>query len=141
MGVIGTFGTLPFACSSAFVLTFSGLSRELSVRWAQHDVIGGKPVLEYIGPDLASISMSIRFDSTLGLAPLLGLKKLQGMLEDGTARALIIGGEYLGRFVLERIREERRHHTGLGVCQVAEAKISLKECGDTSLWDELQSLL
>ena len=141
MGVIGTFGTLPFVCSSVFVLTFSGLSRELSVRWAQHDVIGAKPVLEYIGSDLDSVSMSIRFDSTLGLAPLLGLKKLKGMLEDGSARALIIGGEYFGRFVMESISEERRHHTGFGVCQVAEAKISLKECGGTSLWNELQSLL
>ncbi|WP_294446295.1 phage tail protein [uncultured Mailhella sp.] len=141
MGVIGTFGTLPFVCSSAFVLTFDGLSRELSVRWAQHDVIGAKPVMEYIGPDLASISMTIRFDSTLGLAPLLGLKKLKGMLEDGTARALIIGGEYFGRFIMESVSEERRHHTGFGVCQVAEAKISLKECGGTSLWHELQSLL
>lgn len=141
MGVIGTFGTLPFVCSSAFVLTFDGLSRELSVRWAQHDVIGAKPVMEYIGPDLASISMTIRFDSTLGLAPLLGLKKLKGMLEDGTARALIIGGEYFGRFIMESVSEERRHHTGFGVCQVAEAKISLKECGGTSLWNELQSLL
>jgi len=141
MGVVGTFGTLPFVCSSVFVLTFNGLSRELSVRWAQHDVIGTKPVLEYIGPDLASISMSIRFDSTLGLAPLMGLKKLKGMLEDGTAHVLVIGGEYFGRFVMESISEERRHHTGFGVCQVAEAKISLKECGGTSLWNELQSLL
>lgn len=141
MGVIGTFGNLPFVCSAVFVLTFNGLRRELSVRWAQHDVIGSKPVLEYIGPDLASISMSIRFDSTLGLAPVMGLKKLKGMLEDGTARALVIGGEYFGRFVMENISEERRHHTGFGVCQVAEAKISLKECGGTSLWDELQSLL
>ena len=141
MGVIGTFGSLPFVCSSACVLTFNGLSRELSVRWAQHDVIGAKPVMEYIGPDLASISMTIRFDSTLGLAPLLGLKKLKAMLEDGTARALIIGGEYFGRFVIESVSEERRHHTGFGVCQVAEAKINLKECGGTSLWEELRSLL
>ena len=141
MGVIGTFGNLPFVCSSVFVLTFNGLRRELSVRWAQHDVIGAKPELEYIGPDLASISMSIRFDSTLGLAPVMGLKKLKSMLEDGTARALVIGGEYFGRFVMESVSEERRHHTGFGVCQVAEAKISLKECGGTSLWDELQSLL
>ena len=39
----------------------------------------------------------------------------------------MIGGEYLGRFVIESVSEERRFHTGAGVCIVAEASVELSE--------------
>lgn len=125
--VIGTLGTLPFICAYQKVLTFTDLSRDLSARWAKHEVIGKKPVLEYVGPDLASISLKIRFDQSLGAPPLVGLKLLKKMLEDKKSKILVIGGEYLGKFVIESISEERRFHTGAGLCIVAEASINLTE--------------
>lgn len=127
LGVIGTLGELPFVCSQGKVLTFTGLSRDLSVRWAQHEVIGRKPVLEWIGEDLASVTLTIRFDISLGTPPILGLTALKQMMNSRKDRMLIIGGEFLGRFVIDSISEERKFHTGAGVCQVAEATINLKE--------------
>lgn len=128
-GVLGTLGPLPFICSHEKVQTFSGLSRELSSRWAKHDVLHKKPVLEWVGDELASISLSIRFDSFLGSPPAEGLAELKKMLESREAHVLVIGGSLIGKFVIESISEERKFHTGAGVCQVAEAKLSLKECG------------
>lgn len=41
-GVTGLFGLVPFVCSASVVSTFKDVNRELSTRWAQHDVIGQK---------------------------------------------------------------------------------------------------
>ena len=128
-GVLGTLGPLPFICSQGKVQTFSGLSRELSSRWAKHDVLYKKPVLEWVGEELASVSLSIRFDAFLGSPPSEGLMMLKKMLESREAHVLVIGGSLVGKFVIESISEERKFHTGAGVCQVAEAKLTLKECG------------
>lgn len=141
LGVIGTLGVLPFICSHGKVLTFNGLSRDISARWAKHDVIGKKPVLEWIGEDLASVSLSIRFDVSLGAPPVVGLLALKKMLESRKDHMLIIGGEYLGRYVIESISEERKFHTGAGVCIVAEASITLKEwAGDLNLLDKVKEV-
>lgn len=125
--VLGTLGSLPFVCAYGYVLTFSDLSREHSTRWAEHEVIGKKPVLEYVGENLATVSLKIRFDTSLGVPPLVGLLRLKKMRENKLYKTLIIGGEYLGRFVIESVSEERKFHTGAGVCMIAEATVSLKE--------------
>lgn len=127
--VIGSLGQLPFFCSRERVLTFNDLSRENSVRWAKHEVIGAKPSLEFIGEDLSTVSMTIRFDTTLGVPPIVGLDRLNRMMRNGKYKTLIIGGEYLGRFVVKKVGEVRKFHTGAGVCQVAIATIELEEYG------------
>lgn len=125
--VIGALGSLPFVCAYGKVLTFHELNKEQSVRWARHEVIGKKPMLEFIGDDLMTVSLKIRFDTNLGVPPIIGLKHLQKQLDNKQAKSLVIGGEYFGRFVIESVSEERRFHTGAGVCTVAEATIKLIE--------------
>lgn len=124
---LGSFGSLPFVCSTRMVRTFSELSRELSVRWAKHDLIGRKPALEYVGGELNSVSFKMRFDVSLGIAPKDGLDRLKRMMENKLSKTLIIGGENLGRYVIESIGEERRYHAGDGLCLVAEATVNLTE--------------
>lgn len=124
---IGSLGQLPFVCSRKKVLTFTDLSKENAVRWAKHDVIGKKPVLEYIGPDLSSVSMTIRFDLALGAPPIVYLNRLKRMLENRQYKTLIIGGEFIGRYVLESVSEVRKFHNGAGICQVAVVTITLTE--------------
>lgn len=125
--LIGSLGELPFVCSSKKVLTFNNLQRENKIRWAQHDVLGEKPILEFVGYDLATISLSIRFDLSLGMVPKDGLDRLKRMLENKQYKTLIVGGEYIGRFVIESISETRKHHDNYGNCLVAEATLNLKE--------------
>lgn len=127
--LIGSIGQLPFVCSSEKVLTFNNLTKEKSVRWAQHDVLGKKPVLEFVGYDLSSVSFSIRLDVSLGVLPEKGLQRLEKMMENRQYKTLIIGNEYLGRYIIENISETRKYHNGNGVCLVAEATLKLKEWG------------
>lgn len=127
VGVIGTLGQLPFVCALDKVLTFKDLNRTLTTRWARHDIIGRKPMLEFVGQDLHTASLTIRFDVSLGVPPAVGLLRLKKMIENKQYKTLIIGGEYLGRFVIDNISEERKYHNNFGSCIIAEATISLIE--------------
>ena len=134
-GVVGVFGNVPFVCSHGKVLTFSKLTRERKTRWARHEVIGKKPALEWIGEDLNSVSLDIRFDMNLGTPPIVCLKALEKMQGSKEPHILLIGGEMLGRYVIESVSENRKFHSGAGVCVVAEVTIGLTECsGDSDDW-------
>jgi phage protein U len=129
-GVIGMFGALPFYCSQEYILTFKDMARSSKMRFAKHDVIGKKPVLEKIGEDLRTVSFSMRLDSSLLRMPVAAAILLYTkLLEQGEAQTLIIGGEIMGKYVIESIEENRKFFTGLGVCIGAELTFSLMEAG------------
>lgn len=125
--VLGVFGAVPFVCAFDKVFTFKDLQRTESVRLAKHEVIGRKPVLEFVGQELDRVSLKVRFDTSLNIPPLVGLMMLKNMMEAHEPHILLIGGEYFGRFVIESVTESRRFHTGAGICMVAEAAIELTE--------------
>lgn len=123
----GLFGKVPFVSSSAVVYTFKDLSVSRSARWATHEIIGKKPKLEYIGPGLTEVSFNIQLNSSLGTPPLVALIMLKEMLEKKQPERLLIGPDYLGKFVIESIGEERKYHNNFGICVSAEVSITLKE--------------
>ncbi len=129
MAFLGALGLCPFVCSDKRVLTPHSLSKKVSARIAEHAVIGQKPTLEYVGPSADTVSMNIRLDAGLGVPPSTALPLLERMVESGSPFPLVIGTDYFGQFVIESVDEERRYHTGAGVCRVAEVKIELKEAG------------
>lgn len=45
---IGTFGNVVFETSNDLVRTFKDMTRDTNVRLASHDIIGKKPVIEWI---------------------------------------------------------------------------------------------
>ena len=132
MAIIGCFGQLFFKVSERKLLTFNDLNRTNSVRWAKHDIINGVPVHEFVGFDSSKVSFTIRFDVSPmfgGVPPEKGLDRLNRMMENRLYKTLIIGGEYLGRYVIESISEDRKYHAWNGVCMVAIATINLVEYG------------
>ena len=125
--VIGVLGALPFITAEGHVFTFHGLSHDLSTEFAEHKVLGGRPVLEWTGDGLETVSLSIRLDSSLGVPPAAGMKMLHALMDSHRPQPLVIGGAYWGGFVIEKVAEEHRYFTGLGICQVAEVSVSLKQ--------------
>lgn len=132
-GVIGMFGVLPFICMDKKVLTFKDLQRTNTMRFAKHDVIGKKPVLEKLGLDLRKISFSMQLKQNLlgnlpGSVPA-AILLYNKLMEKAEPQTLIIGGEILGKYVIESIDEQRLFHTGAGICIGAEISITLIEFG------------
>lgn len=125
--MLGRFGSLNFKCSAEQVQTFSSMSRKHDIRYAQHDVIGKMPMLEFVGYGLYKAEFTMRFDLSLGVKPAACLAKLHRMMENRQYKWLVIGEEFFGRYVIESIDEDVKAVAGDGTIIVAEAKLSLIE--------------
>ena len=67
--VLGLFGRLVFLCAEGHVLTPHAFSREVSARWARHDILGAMPVHEWTGENPDEISLDIMLNASLGVPP------------------------------------------------------------------------
>lgn len=127
LGNIGALGHLKFVCSQKKVLTPSDIKRDVSTNWAQHKVIAGFPVLEWVNHELSVMSITMRFDIALGTDPAEELKRLEKMMDNKQYKSLVIGDEYYGRFVITKVAQNMKAHDGKGNCIVAEASVELLE--------------
>jgi len=124
---IATLGDLVFEASSELVRTFADASLTTSARWTAHEVIGQRPVQEFGGPALRSLSLSLRLDSGLGVDPEAEAKALRQAVEDGTVLPLILGGEPSGDWVATSMAESWRHIGADGRIGAIDVALSLQE--------------
>ena len=83
--MIGTLGRkIIFEVSDNRVLTFESMSREVSGRWTEHEVLGVKPKAEFLGPGLQTISLTIHLSAALGVKPRRIRSALQDRVKPGT---------------------------------------------------------
>lgn len=95
---IGTLGkNIIFEVSDKQVLTFYEMTREISGRWATHDVVGAKPKTEFLGAGLQTASLTITLSAALGVKPRAVLEAVEAMVEAGTAEYLILGASPVGK--------------------------------------------
>ena len=64
---VGSMGDIPFVVTYGKIRTFSDYGRSGSGRWAKHDLIGRKPVMEFLGPDVEKVSMKIQLRTDHGI--------------------------------------------------------------------------
>ncbi|EED9388557.1 phage tail protein [Salmonella enterica subsp. enterica] len=135
--LIGLYGKMPFVASSLVVNTFTAFKRKSSRRIAKHEVIGKKPVLEDIGPDLDSISFLMRLDTNLGVLPLVTLNALRAVHSAFESNPMVIGAQYFGNFVITDIDEGWKYFGPLGSPRVIEVALTMTEAGDNWLTDSI----
>jgi hypothetical protein len=95
-----------FAASAFLVQTFEELIRESSARYAVHDVIGGKPIVEFTGAELRTMDFKITLHSSFGVEPLSFYEKLQDMTEKGLPQRVFIEGKNQGQYNILKVRGE-----------------------------------
>lgn len=96
MAKVGTYGPICFTVNDRKVLTFNSMNREISGGWSRMERIGKKPITFFSGPELQTITLTVVLDAGLGVPPRNMLKKIEEMVEKGTAEYLIIGREQVG---------------------------------------------
>lgn len=128
--MIGSFGTIAFTSSSDQVRTFDGFSKTAEARFTEHALSGKKPQLEFIGPGLESITFSMRLDVALGLNPKKEITRLTQIRDAGEAHPLVIGGDFIGHFVIMTLSENHRAIDNAGRLLLAELSVTLKEYAD-----------
>ena len=89
---VGSMGDIPFVVTYGKIRTFSDYGRSGSGRWAKHDVIGRKPVMEFLGPDVEKVSMKIQLRTDHGINPESELGRLRKMRDTGAVFPFILGG-------------------------------------------------
>jgi phage protein U len=125
--MIGSFGPVVFEVSSAKVKTIADFERGCEARFSEHTVMQSKPLLEFLGPGLDSVSFSMRFDASLGINPKNEIETLRTICYKGEAQRLIIGGIPLGLFAITGITESWKTINPAGILTVATVSVSMKE--------------
>lgn len=127
--LVGSLGEIPFIVARGLVRTFSDYNREGSGRWAKHDLIGQKPVLEYLGEDIEKISFKMLLRADHGLNPENEVKKLRKMRDNGEVMVLMLADKPVGNnsWIIESIGESVTFWDAFGNAQSISIDISLQE--------------
>jgi hypothetical protein len=94
--MIGYFGDIIFETSDSRILNFSGFKRDAAGRWTKHDTIGKKPVSEFLGPDLDTITFTVNLNGSNGIKPREEMDRWLEYARNGEAEILVIGNKPLG---------------------------------------------
>ncbi len=108
MGKIGNFGSaITFETSDSRILNFKSFKREVSGRWTEHQRVGKKPQLQFMGPDSAEVTFTIILDAQHGVSPRSTLNKIEKCVTRGTPNKLVIGNSKVGsnKFVMTKVSE------------------------------------
>lgn len=91
---IGNWGSgIKFQTSDDRILTFKNMKHSFSANIQKHKVMGGKkPLLEFTGPDLETVTFTIELNALLCHRPIEVEKKLLKRAEAGQYYPLVIGG-------------------------------------------------
>lgn len=129
INMIGILGFVTFETSSRRIRTFNSLQRSGSSRWATHEIIGKKPVLEFLGPGVEQIAFEMRLDIALGVDPADSFMFLRWSRDNGFAMPFILGGQPVSEnlWVIQSMNENWRNVDNRGKLLSAEAEITLME--------------
>ena len=97
MAQIGNLGKLiVFEVSSDKVQTFRNMTQAVSGRWATHNIIGGKPKSEFLGPGQRKGNLTINLSVNHGVRPRKTIERIERAVENGTPFFFVIGGKKVG---------------------------------------------
>lgn len=125
--MIGSFGGIYFKASSDVMQTFTDLKRTAQGRYETHEVIGKKPLTEFLGPELDTGSFTMSLDASLGVKPSKMIEKVLSYARTGTAHHFILGGRNLGMYNITSASATYGIVTGSGGVVSAKIDVSMKE--------------
>ena len=127
--MVGSLGPVVFSVSDAFVRTISNYSRKTAVRIESHDVIGQKPLSEWVGMGADSISFDIKLSAFRGVNPKEEAEKLRRMANRGEAVTFVMGGAPVthNKWLIESVDEDANYYDRMGNIISSDVKLSIRE--------------
>ena len=127
--IVGYLGDIPFLSSRYIVRTFDGYQKSASGRWATHDIIGKKPILEFLGPGQEEISFDMTLRTDLGVVPADEVKRLEKLRDTGEAVTLVIGTDVIGNtlWTVDSVSSSVKRWGALGMPTSVTVNVTLKE--------------
>lgn len=126
---IGAFGDLAFEVSDRVIRTFRELQKKNQARWAVHEVVGGRPVSEFIGPGQKEITLPIHLNALFlgGRTIEEEVETIEKLVDEGAISTLVIADAVIGKYYIESIDETDTHFGGKGEITSADVTLSLKQ--------------
>jgi phage protein U len=126
---IGSLGDIVFEVSSSKVRTFRDYKRTTKARYASHEVIGAKPILEFIGPDGEEITFTMQFSISLGVEPSEETAKIREMCEKGKTMYFVLCNETIGEnmWIIESVGESVDTFDNNGRVILTQIDVTIKE--------------
>lgn len=94
---VGSWGsTIVFEVSSQKQITFRNFNKTHASRWKDHTIIGKKPLSEFAGPELVTVTMSCVFSAAMKVNPRKQMEALEKALEKGNVDYLYIKESKIG---------------------------------------------
>lgn len=124
--MIGTLGkSIIFEVSDEKALTFRNMTRDVSGRWADHEIMGGKPKPEFLGAGNQAITLEITLSAALGLRPRNVLEAVEAMVESGTAEYFVIGNRPVGKNPFRLMASSEAWNTIYSRGELAKATLTI----------------
>lgn len=129
MAIIGSFGKLIFEVSEKKTQTFNNFTRTISPRYVEHNIIGQKPKLEFVGAGADPISFDVKFRAELGINPEKQVEELREYANTGRKDLFIRGNSPISSnyWVIDKMKEEHKRVDNLGNVLEIHVSIDLKE--------------
>ena len=124
---VGSFGSVVFQVSEHALALVKSVKRKTSAWVEEHQVVGAKPRLEFLAPELAETTCKVFWHVGFGANPRTEIGRLRQMCEAGAVGRLILGGENFGPHLLTEVSENWLHSGPKGAPMVAEASLTFKE--------------
>lgn len=135
---IGYMGDVVFVCASYYFITPAELKRSSEARWETHDLLLRKPVSQFKGVGLESLSFKLylRKDHNIDIQDT--MRTLRAMRDTGKVFPLIIGGRPVSQnyWRLNSISEEEMYFDPLGKLIQMSASVQLTEYDDSNYQEE-----
>lgn len=129
MATIGTFASVTFSVSDKTVKTFNNMKWQVSGKYAEHDRHLKRDLLEFLGPELETISFEMRLSVFLGVTPLTEIIKLRSIIQTGKTDRLVIGGKVYGsyKWAMTEMSVNLERFDNKGNLLVAMVDVTMKE--------------
>jgi len=133
---LGNLGDIIFTVSSVKTLTFKDLNHSKTNKYHHHEIIGNKPLTEFLGCELDKLTFSIELNQSLMVNVQDSLQKLTNYVNEGTPLDFIVGNSPFGvdKWVIESVSTAYDIIYRNGAIYKATVDLSLEEyVSDTSL--------
>lgn len=129
MATIGAFAGVTFSVSDKTVKTFNNMKWQVSGKYAEHDRHLKRDLLEFLGPELETISFEMRLSVFLGVTPLTEIIKLRSIIQTGKTDRLVIGGKVYGsyKWAMTEMSVNLERFDNKGNLLVAMVDVTMKE--------------
>lgn len=129
MATIGTFAGVAFSVSDKTIKTFNNMKWQVSGKYAEHDRHLKRDLLEFLGPELETISFEMRLSVFLGVTPLTEIIKLRSIVQTGKTDRLVIGGKVYGsyKWAMTEMSVNLERFDNKGNLLVAMVDVKMKE--------------